>query len=46
MSGLMMEDFMEEVPCKLGKGLDFIVEDGCGMRVSDIGTAKWLQQRQ
>lgn len=32
----MTEDFMEEVPCKLGKELDFTVEDGCGMRVIQV----------
>ena len=40
----MIEDFMEEVPFDLGNELDFIVGDGCGIRGSDQGTAKWLQQ--
>lgn len=44
MTGLMIEDFMEEVPFELGNELDFIVGDGCGIRGSDQGTAKWLQQ--
>lgn len=30
MTGLMMEDFMDEVPFKLKKGLDFTIGDGCG----------------
>lgn len=42
-SGLMMEDFMEEVPVKLKKGLDFTVGDDCGFQGHDPGVAKWLQ---
>lgn len=40
-----MEDFTEEVPFELGKGLDFTIGDGCGIRGHDQGIAKWLQQR-
>ena len=44
MIGLMMEDFMEEMPFKLKKGLDFTIGDGCGFGVSDPGVAKWHQR--
>lgn len=44
-TGLMMEDFMEKVPFKLKKGLDFTVGDDCGFQGHDPGVAKWLQQR-
>lgn len=45
MTGLMMEEFMEEEPFKLKKGLDFTIGDGCGPGGRDPGAAKWLQQR-
>lgn len=42
---LIMEDFMEEVPFKLTKRLDFTIGDDCGFGGSDPGVAKWCQQR-
>lgn len=36
---------MGEVPFELGKGLDFVIGNGRGIRGSDQGIAKWLQQR-
>lgn len=45
MTGLMMEDFMEEVPFKLGRRLGFTVGDGCGTGASGPGIAKRLQQK-
>lgn len=42
---LMTEDFKGEVPFELGKGLGFLIGNGRGIRGSNQGTAKWLQQR-